>query len=574
MAGAGKSWECNQRLLELLNSGVVEPRDILITSFNKANTHDIIARLEDSAVVEAVHGLDWLVDKGQFGDEGVTIRTFNSICYNLVRGDEEFQFERLVVMDRKSDEEVFQQFFEECAPQFEYRYVPPAQVDEAVDSGSIPVGNQILRAYNYLRALGYGDTPEEYRAYSQMETQVAAPESSVIEVMRQWDEWKQANEVIQHDDCVRGAIELEKIPQGKVLVIDEFQDLSPLQYRLYKLWRDSQQFVHVIIAGDEAQAIYGFRGTTGRYLRETDCDESIELSESRRCAPKIVEKAQEIIAGYGYFDSTLSSYRKDSDGVVETVPVAGKTAADLRPVIEELVTGLAVDSSVMILGRTNLDVQRVSKALNELGYPNQPIVPADSERRIGLWYWESPATEILHTLRRWRTGERLYPAYVEVLLSIADVDHPWVEHAVAGKLVKYSKADEGYHDYPQLLDGALYSPDLIDEVFDVPESTETVLNCLRLEDARRDVLRRALDSEQDIRPDQIRVGTIHSAKGQEGSRVLLLAGYSHQQAERYRYEPGVEEEERRLYHVAATRAADRLCIVTGWNGSEPCPVFL
>ena len=574
MAGAGKSSECNQQLLQLLNADEVEPSDILITAFNRANTHDIISRWEDPDLVEAVHGLEWVMDEGQFDDEGITVRTFNSICYNLVREDEEFQFDRLVVMDRESDEEVFQQFFEECAPRFEYRYVPPSQADDAADRESLPVANQILRAYNYLRALGYGGSPEEYRVYSRMETQVAAPESSVIEVMQQWDVWKESNGIIQHNDCVRGAIELEKTPVGRVLVIDEFQDLSPLQYRLYKLWRDSQQFDHLIIAGDEAQAIYGFRGTRGRYLRETYCDKSIELTKSWRCAPKIVEKAQEVIAGYGYFDETLSSYSDDSDATVETVEVAGNTAENLRPVVEELLTDLAHKSSVMILGRTNLDVQRVAKALNELGYPNQPIVPADGERKRGLWYWESPVPEVLHTLRRWRAGELSHPPYVEVLLSIADVEHQWVDHAVAGKLVKYSKADEGYHNYPELLDGALYSPDVIDEVFESPKSTESVLNCLRLDDARREVLRRALDNEHDVRPDQIRVGTIHSAKGQESSRVLLLAGYGYRQAERYRYEPGVEEEERRLYHVAVTRAADQLYIVTGWNGSEPCPIFL
>ncbi|ELZ45908.1 tn2-1p [Halorubrum californiense DSM 19288] len=359
-----------------------------------------------------------------------------------------------------------------------------------------------------------------------------------------------------------------------MLVIDEFQDLSPLQYRLYKLWRDSQEFDHVIIAGDEAQAIYGFRGSTGRYLRETYCDKSIELSESWRCAPEIVEKAQEIIAGYGYFDETLSSHREDVDEVVDSLPVAGRTAEDLHPVVEKLVADLPRNRSVMILGRTNLDVQRVAKALNDLGYPNQPIVPADSELKSGLWYWETPAPEILHTLRRWLVGEQLYPRYVEKLLSTTDIDHPWVEHAISGSLVKYSKADEGYHEYPELHDGALYSPDIIDEVFDSPESTESVLNNIQLDDTRREALRQALDNTHDIRPDQIRVGTIHSAKGQESARILLLAGYSYRQAQRYRNKPGVEKEERRLYHVAVTRAANQLYIVTKWNGYEPCPIFL
>ena len=46
------------------------------------------------------------------------------------------------------------------------------------------------------------------------------------------------------------------------LLIDEFQDISPVQYELMKEWNRGGESLFVI--GDPDQAIYGFRGSDAR----------------------------------------------------------------------------------------------------------------------------------------------------------------------------------------------------------------------------------------------------------------------------------------------------------------------
>ena len=45
------------------------------------------------------------------------------------------------------------------------------------------------------------------------------------------------------------------------LCVDEFQDISPLQYQLLMAWNRNGKELFVI--GDPDQAIYGFRGSDG-----------------------------------------------------------------------------------------------------------------------------------------------------------------------------------------------------------------------------------------------------------------------------------------------------------------------
>ena len=54
--------------------------------------------------------------------------------------------------------------------------------------------------------------------------------------------------------------------QYKWFVVDEFQDVSPLQHALLDLWLGGRD--ELCVVGDPAQTIYSFAGADARYLRE------------------------------------------------------------------------------------------------------------------------------------------------------------------------------------------------------------------------------------------------------------------------------------------------------------------
>ncbi len=82
------------------------------------------------------------------------------------------------------------------------------------------------------------------------------------------------------------------------LLVDEFQDINPLQYQLIKAWNQKGRELFVI--GDQDQAIYGFRGADARCFQKLFEDfpeaRQIVLEENYRSAPQILAAATQIIS--------------------------------------------------------------------------------------------------------------------------------------------------------------------------------------------------------------------------------------------------------------------------------------
>ena len=93
-----------------------------------------------------------------------------------------------------------------------------------------------------------------------------------------------------------GAAYFAQNPAGKSfshLLVDEFQDVSPIQYELVRLWARGGRSLFVI--GDPDQAIYGFRGADPRCFDRLKEDfpglRTIRLAENYRSSPEIVAAA-------------------------------------------------------------------------------------------------------------------------------------------------------------------------------------------------------------------------------------------------------------------------------------------
>ncbi|RSX54346.1 DNA helicase II [Bifidobacterium goeldii] len=84
------------------------------------------------------------------------------------------------------------------------------------------------------------------------------------------------------------------------LTVDEYQDVSPLQHRLMRLWLGDNR--NVCVVGDPAQTIYSFAGASSYYLlhfadefRPLSAD--ITLGTDYRSTPQVVRYANRVLAG-------------------------------------------------------------------------------------------------------------------------------------------------------------------------------------------------------------------------------------------------------------------------------------
>jgi len=115
---------------------------------------------------------------------------------------------------------------------------------------------------------------------------------------------------LDYDDQIIFACELlEKFPEllneyqerSQHLLVDEYQDINAAQFKLIELLsRASRNGLFAV--GDDAQSIYGFRGSTPEYILKFNKDFpgalTPPLNHSRRCHENIIKNAEKVLEKY------------------------------------------------------------------------------------------------------------------------------------------------------------------------------------------------------------------------------------------------------------------------------------
>lgn len=101
------------------------------------------------------------------------------------------------------------------------------------------------------------------------------------------------------------------------LLVDEFQDINPVQYRLIRAWNRRGKSLFVI--GDPDQSIYGFRGSDAHCFehirRDYEDIQIIRLKKNYRSAPEILNCAIPLISKNDGEPRILEAQRPPSGGV-------------------------------------------------------------------------------------------------------------------------------------------------------------------------------------------------------------------------------------------------------------------
>lgn len=176
----------------------------------------------------------------------------------------------------------------------------------------------------------------------------------------------------EFDEILKKAVQVSsaKYPKIKHLLIDECQDLSPLEYQfLNKIPTEN-----IFYVGDNRQAIYGFRGCTDEFLNNMWKDEAYKkyyLTENYRNAPNIVRFAESLLDSLTKL-SPASTPIKTKIGILE-----GKE--DRFPFTEAL-EELELSQnwgSWFVLTRTNNELAAAQQILDQRKIPNVTFKKGD-----------------------------------------------------------------------------------------------------------------------------------------------------------------------------------------------------
>jgi DNA helicase-2/ATP-dependent DNA helicase PcrA len=186
--------------------------------------------------------------------------------------------------------------------------------------------------------------------------------------------------ILQEDAKVAATVR----DQYRHFVVDEYQDVSPLQQRLLDLWLGPRD--ELCVVGDASQTIYSFTGATSRHLLEFTKRfpeaEVVKLVRDYRSTPQVVNLANSLLAartrqprrgGTDPWPAPLEliaqrptgpepSFTECADDEAEAAQVAGR----IRTLLNE---GVAA-SQIAVLYRTNGQSEAYEQALAsaDIGY--------------------------------------------------------------------------------------------------------------------------------------------------------------------------------------------------------------
>ncbi len=360
------------------------------------------------------------------------------------------------------------------------------------------------------------------------------------------------------------------------LLVDEFQDISPLQYALIREWnRDGRE---LFVIGDPDQAIYGFRGSDAecfaQFLRDIPETKVIALQENYRSTEPIVKAACSLISHNPGGERKLTAKAGLGD-LIRVVKAGGKRTEGIFTAreINRMIGGIDMldaqergnsngkaprsFSDIAVLCRTNRQAEEMEEYLRTEGIPyivtgRGEFLEADTVREAEGFFslladtgkeMEDPAFKRTVSFLNRRLGreemERLLEKY----------------RPLAGKkpadLLKAWMADRALtEDEPlsKLTSMALFHKTMEDFL--------SVLFWGKESDLKRCGKKRCT-------AEAVSLMTLHASKGLEFPAVII---------------PGMRrgilpletediEEERRLFYVGMTRAKEELIFVTSGEPS-------
>ena len=331
--------------------------------------------------------------------------------------------------------------------------------------------------------------------------------------------------------------------QYKHFVVDEYQDVSPLQQFVLDQWLGGRR--ELCVVGDPAQTIYSFAGASPRHLldfrREYDDATVVRLVRDYRSTPQVVALANALThTREGAFSSVelvaqrpngpAPAYTAYDDDVTEAEGVASR--------IEALTAHGVTPREIAVLYRTNSQSEALEEAL--------------ANRGIGY---------LVRGGQRFFDRDEVRRAIVMLRGAAVSTSSTTVPDAGLGEAVRSVLLDAGWAEEPPAARGAVRErwealqalAELADDV-DASAAGEATM--------REFVEHLAERAQAQHAPsvDGVTLTTMHAAKGLEWDAVFIVGCSEGLLPISLAETAEAVEEEKRLLYVAITRAREHLAI--------------
>ncbi|WBB79352.1 ATP-dependent DNA helicase UvrD2 [Micromonospora sp. WMMD882] len=524
-AGTGKTRAITSRIAYRAHRGEISPRHVLAVTFTARAAAELRSRLTT------------------LGVPGVQARTFHAAALRQVR------------------------YF---APRLLHGRAMPELLDSKIRLVTLAAARAGLRTTDRAAARDLAGElewaksslvePGEYAvAAAKANRDTPYEPAKVAEVFAAYETVKRSAGVIDFEDVLRAAVwGIEEHPdvaeqvraQYRHFVVDEYQDVNPLQQRLLEAWLGGRDDLTVV--GDASQTIYSFTGATSAYLvdfpRRRRGATVVRLVRDYRSTPQVVGLANAVIAQARGTEARLrlALVGQRPPGPEPELRIFTDEPAEANAVAvrcRQLVAAGTPPREIAVLFRANAQSEAYEKALAEAGVP---YVVQGAER----FFERAEVRQAVVALRaavRSIPGETPLPAaVVEALAAVGwSPDAPPPGGAARERweaLAALVGLAEEYAATPTVLP--------IGEAAAV-ERPATLADFT-------DELRRRAAQQHVPTVDGVTLASLHSAKGLEWDAVFLVGLAEGTLPTGFAKTVEQVEEERRLLYVGVTRAREQL----------------
>ncbi|MFB6186366.1 MAG: 3'-5' exonuclease, partial [Halobacteriaceae archaeon] len=386
----------------------------------------------------------------------------------------------------------------------------------------------------------------------------------VPEAIRAWRTYKGKQELTGFADMLERVKGRSLVPYVDYLFIDEFQDITQLQYDVYQVWKPEMD--HVLIAGDDDQVVYAWQGADPKLLLN-EKGEDVILGTSHRLPSKILEVVQTQIQHIEERQEKNLDPRKEG-GTVEAVE--SPSMLDLVRNVRSTVADYSGDMMILFRARYQM-FQFIDEFIDE-GMPF--TVMTDSRM------WTDRLTDYIRAVEAIENDKPINGLQAQ---RLADM----LQESAFGT----NERDDLY-DFIDEAKEEIDSDDLLDVQIQ-PETIQDIIPFFPAPVAAGDMLRKVTRFQrqsveayfqgeyQGMDPERIRLGTIHSAKGREADHIFLSTDLTEKVVEHMaaisdgefskatKSVPKLTDNERRVFYVGMSRARERLVLLQNLVSGAP-----
>ncbi len=571
--GSGKTTALLDRVEQLLEDDDVAVRDVLVVSYTRAAASEIRERLAERIDVtpRSLRG---------------NVSTMHAKAYdllNLSRGD-------VVGESDKAD------FCDDFGIEFEDEY----EGSRRRSARSTTLGNKVIATSQWLQRTcrevsDWYDVPfkwneEKVRLPPEIDDRAQVGNKytptwssdddrlDIPEAIRAWRNWKGTHDLVGFADMLERVKQRSLLPSVDYLVIDEFQDITTLQYDVYEEWRPHME--RVLIAGDDDQVVYAWQGADPDLLLDEAVDDDVVLPNSYRLPSRILNVVDREVSHIEKRQEKDLEPRKDG-GSVEAR--SNRSMLDVTREVCQTVEN--TDESVMVLFRARYQMFQFIDEFIEQGIPFNCL----TDQRM----WTDRLTQYIDAVERLADDDPIDGLQAR---RLADM--------LADSAFGTGERDEFFDDLDDREEQAdvddvaklTIEPELVREhVPFLPEPPSAADMLRKVTSFQERSVRAYFASEyRGMERGRVRVGTIHSAKGREADHVFVATDLTEKVVEQMAATveqndesvpgdesftkhtspvPTLTDNERRVFYVGMSRARERLVLLENLvDGAPTLPV--